>query len=237
VLADDLVPRPSGAAGSPRRSDLQVDWGNNPSFWFSVTRKSNNDVLFTTKGKKIVYENQFLEIVSALPEDYNLYGLGEHIHGLRLGNNYTATLYAADVGDPIDLNIYSSHPFYVDTRYFSKGHDGKRSYVSRSDSHGGPGKSGDDRNRGSVTSFSHGVYLRNAHGQDILLRPEGITWRSLGGAFEFFFFDGPTVFDVVREYQTSSTGLPAMQQYFGFGFHQCRWGYHNWTELQVSFVN
>jgi alpha-glucosidase len=27
-------------------------------------------------------------------------------------------------------------------------------------------------------------------------------------------------------------GLPAMQQYFGFGFHQCRWGYENWTVVE-----
>lgn len=30
----------------------------------------------------------------------------------------------------------------------------------------------------------------------------------------------------------SAVGLPAMQQYFTFGFHQCRWGYENWTRLQ-----
>ena len=30
----------------------------------------------------------------------------------------------------------------------------------------------------------------------------------------------------------SAIGLPAMQQYFTFGFHQCRWGYANWTQLQ-----
>jgi len=75
--------------------------GNDPSFWFSVTRQSTEDVLFSSKNTHLVYEDQFIEFASSLPEDYNLYGLGERIHGLRLGNNLTATIFAADVGDPI----------------------------------------------------------------------------------------------------------------------------------------
>ncbi|KAF2093517.1 glycoside hydrolase family 31 protein [Rhizodiscina lignyota] len=240
VLADNLVPKPptsSGGYGYGRSSDLKVDWGNSPSFWFSVTRESTNDILFSTKGNVIVYENQFLEIVSTLPEDYNLYGLGEHIHGLRLGNNYTATLYAADVGDPIDLNIYGSHPFYLDTRYYSKGSNGKHTYIPQGSWQSSNGGYVGHGSTSGTSSYSHGVYLRNAHGQDILLRPDSITWRTLGGAFEFYFYDGPSALDVTRQYQTSATGLPAMQQYFGFGYHQCRWGYANWTQLQEVVDN
>jgi hypothetical protein len=37
-----------------------------------------------------VYEDQFIEFASPLPENYNLYGLGEVIHGFRLGNNLTS---------------------------------------------------------------------------------------------------------------------------------------------------
>lgn len=77
-------------------SDLQFDWSNDPTFSFSVTRRSTGDVLFDTSESVLVYENQFIEFVSALPTDYNVYGLGERIHGLRLGNNFTATIYAAD---------------------------------------------------------------------------------------------------------------------------------------------
>jgi alpha-glucosidase len=86
-------------------SDLEFSWSNKPSFGFEVTRKSTNDVLFSTKGKKIVFENQFIEFASSLPENYNLYGLGESIHGFRLGNNYTKTFYAADAGATIDMYV------------------------------------------------------------------------------------------------------------------------------------
>jgi alpha-glucosidase len=200
-----------------------------PSFWFSVTRRSTGDVIFTTENTKLVFEDQFVEFVTSLPEDYNLSGLGERIHGLRLNNNLTATIYAADVGDPIDRNIYGSHPFYLDTRYFETDSNGKRSLYKRRDN----GSSGGS----SYESYAHGVYLRNTHGQEVLLRNESLTWRTLGGSIDLFFFYGPTQPEVTKQYQLSAIGLPKMESYWGFGYHQCRWGYRNWTELrEVRFA-
>ena len=86
-------------------SDLDFIWSNHPIFSFTVLRVSTGDVLFSTAGTKIVFENQFVEFASSLPENYNLYGLGETIHGLRLGNNFTKTIYAADAADPIDAYV------------------------------------------------------------------------------------------------------------------------------------
>jgi alpha-glucosidase len=210
LVPDEFVPRPQ-SEGSSGNLDLKFDWDNSPSFWFSVTRKSSGDVLFTTKGTKLVFENQFVEFVTSLPNDYNLYGLGERIHGLRLNNDFTATIYAADVGDPIDRNLYGSHPFYLETRYSQASNSSK----------GSPYK-----------SASHGVYYRNLHGMDVVLNPTKLTWRTLGGEIDLFFFNGPSQPEVTKQYQESAVGLPAMQQYWTFGYHQCRWGYRNWTELR-----
>jgi alpha-glucosidase len=210
LVPDEFIPRPQ-SEGSSGNLDLKFDWDNSPSFWFSVTRKSSGDVLFTTKGTKLVFENQFVEFVTSLPNDYNLYGLGERIHGLRLNNNFTATIYAADVGDPIDRNLYGSHPFYLETRYSQASNSSK----------GSPYK-----------SASHGVYYRNLHGMDVVLNPTKLTWRTLGGEIDLFFFNGPSQPEVTKQYQESAVGLPAMQQYWTFGYHQCRWGYRNWTELR-----
>lgn len=80
-------------------------------------------------------------------------------------------------------------------------------------------------------SNSHGVYLRNTHGQEVLLRNDGITWRTLGGSIDLYFFSGPSPPEVTKQYQLGAIGKPVMQQYFAFGYHQCRWGYSNWTEL------
>lgn len=107
IIPESVLTRP-GIEQADVISDLEFSWTNEPSFGFDVTRKSNKDVLFSTKGAKLVFENQFVEFKSSLPENYNLYGLGESIHAFRLGNNYTKTYYAADVGASVD--IYVKHP-------------------------------------------------------------------------------------------------------------------------------
>lgn len=103
-LDEHVVPRPladeNGALGDD--SDVEFTWSNDPSFGFMVTRKSTGDVLFDTVGSVLVYQNQFIEFVTALPDNYNLYGLGEHIQQLRLLPNATMTVYNADAADPID---------------------------------------------------------------------------------------------------------------------------------------
>jgi len=206
--------------------------GNEPSFWFNVGRRSTGDVIFTTQGSHLIYENQFVEFVNSLPEDYNLYGLGERIHGLRLNNNFTATIYAADVGDPIDRNLYGSHPFYLETRYFEKGGNGSRTPLKQSEMQQSNFGYESKPTGSKYESLSHGVYYRNTHGMEVVMKPDHLSWRTLGGAIDLFFYDGPSQPEVTKEYQKSAIGLPAMQQYWTFGFHQCRWGYRNWTELR-----
>ncbi|KAI9714568.1 MAG: hypothetical protein M1812_006373 [Candelaria pacifica] len=228
ILSENLVRKPTADGNTTTADDISFTWSNNPSFGFTVTRKSTSDTLFSTQGKKLVFENQFIEFASPLPENYNLYGLGETIDGLRLGNNRTKTMYAADVADPIDYNIYGSHPFYLDTRYYEvDSSSGNQTLVT----------SNQTSVSANYTSYSHGTFLRNAHPQEILLRAENITWRTLGGSIDLYFFAGPSVVEVTKSFQKDAVGLPAMQQYFTFGFHQCRWGYANWTELQQVVNN
>lgn len=76
------------------------------------------------------------------------------------------------------------------------------------------------------------MYLRNLHGQEPKLSSDRITWRTIGGSIDLFFYDGPTQPEVTKQYLKSLDAFPALQQYWSFGYHQCRWGYHNWTELR-----
>ncbi|KAK4251780.1 glycoside hydrolase [Corynascus novoguineensis] len=227
LLPEELVPRPSAREASLHgRNDLAVNWSNDPTFSFTVTREVTGDILFSTEGKILVYENQFIEFVSALPENYNLYGLGEVIHGFRLGNNFTRTLFAADVADAVDANIYGSHPVYLDTRYFTTDGSGKLTYVSDA-----------TEKTAEYVSYTHGVFLRNAHAQEVLLQSSGITWRTMGGSIDLYFYSGPKAADVIKSYQQSTIGLPAMQQYWTLGFHQCRWGYDSWAAMEEVVDN
>jgi alpha-glucosidase len=229
ILPEVLIPKPSieGRGSARFASDLDFTWSNTPTFSFTVTRQSTGDVLFTTNGTKLVFENQFIEIGTPLPENYNLYGLGEAMHGFRMGNDFTRSFWAADAGDPIDGNIYSNHPFYLDTRYFKVDpKTTKLTYVANATDASATYK-----------SYSHGVYLRNAHALEALMRPTNFTWRALGGNIDMYIYAGPTQKEITKEYQLSAVGLPAMQQYFTLGYHQCRWGYKNWTQLQEVVDN
>jgi alpha-glucosidase len=225
ILSPDLVDLPQQGVPDPEIEDidLQFSWSNDPSFSFTVVRKSTGDVLYDTRGSVLVYENQFIEFVTQLPENYNLYGMGERIHGLRLNNNFTATFFAADAGDPIDGNIYGNHPFYLDTRYYEVDEKtGAHTLVT----------SQETSSTSDYVGLSHGVYQRSAHPMEALMLPTNLTWRALGGSIDLYFFDGPNQEAVTKQYQTGVIGLPAMQSYWGFGFHQCRWGYKNWSETQ-----
>lgn len=84
-----------------------------------------------------------------------------------------------------------------------------------------------------TTRVAHAVYYRNAHAHEILLQPNTLVWRTLGGNVDLYFYAGPTVEETAKQYQTSTIGLPAMQQYWTFGYHQCRWGYNNWSETEA----
>ncbi|KXX75580.1 Alpha-glucosidase [Madurella mycetomatis] len=224
LLPEAIVPRPANDGqqqASASSSQLVVSWSNEPTFSFAVKRKDTGDTLFSTQGTVLVYEDQFIEFISPLPENYNLYGLGEVVRGFRLGNNLTRTIYAADVGNNIDANIYGSHPIYLDTRYFTTDDSGSLTYAADATD-----------KAAKYVSYTHGVFLRNAHGQEVLLRPSGITWRAIGGSVDLYFYSGPKAEDVIKAYQQTTVGLPAMQQYWTLGFHQCRWGYQNWSVLQ-----
>lgn len=205
ILSPDIVPAPEWDGHTTKStSDLQLSWTNDPTFQFTISRRTTGETLFSTLGHKIIYEDQFLELVTNMEQDYNVYGLAENIHGFRLGNNYTQTFWNIDAGNTVDGNVYGTFPWYQETRYGEE-----------------------DESR------SHGVYARNAHGQEWLLRENTITYRTLGGSFDFYFLSGQegdgssSAKETIRQFVRDCVGLPAMQQYWTFGFHQSRWGYEN----------
>ena len=205
LLASDLAPTPTLTESSDSSNDLRFDYSNSPSFQFKVSRKSSGEVIFDTIDTVIVFENQFLELKTSMVSNYNIYGLGEGTRSLRLPNTYTQTFwnnYNLTNDQLLDVNTHSTHPMYLETRY----------------------------NTGNSTS--HGVFARNAHGQDWVLKPDSLTYRTIGGSLELYFFSGPTAKDVISQYQAGVIGTPYIPAYWHLGFMQCRWGYQNWTNLQ-----
>ena len=216
------------AEGSDAASDQP--W----SFW--VERKSTGDVIFDTRAENIptytkginnvsgetkrnstampahplVFENQYLQISSALPEDANIYGLGEYVSGSfrRDPNETLQPFFTLDAGTPVDSNQYGYHPIYTEAR---RSKDGKLR--------------------------THAVYMQNTAGMDVLLRRGLIQYRAIGGTLDLRFFSGDeqetnSANTAISQY-VNFIGLPSLHPYWSYGFHLCRWGYNNVSDTKA----
>jgi alpha-glucosidase len=83
------IPPPAESVGNVT---YRFDYNESPfEFWVSRT---DGEILFDTRGFKLIFETQYIELTTNMEEDYNLYGLGEVIHSLKLHKNFTRTMWA-----------------------------------------------------------------------------------------------------------------------------------------------
>ncbi|KAJ5819276.1 glycoside hydrolase family 31 protein [Penicillium riverlandense] len=205
-IPNDLLAMPeSGKFSEPE--DLVFSMQQKP-FSFSVTRRSNGQVLFNTTGQTLVFETQYLRLRTSLPSNPNIYGLGESSDPFRHDSqNYSHVDWNS--GQPFmpqNSNLYGSYPIYYDHR----------------------GSNG-----------THAVYLHNSNGMKINLgvdTEEFLEYNTIGGVFDFYFLSGPTPKDVSVQF-AKIIGYPTLMPYWGFGFHQCRYGYQDTYETAAVVAN
>ena len=83
-----------------------------------------------------------------------------------------------------------------------------------------------------------GVLIFNSNAQDYKLdefenNQAMLTYRTLGGILDVFFFAGPRPEDVIRQYQTV-IGTPYMPPYWALGFQLCRYGYDTLDNMKAA---
>lgn len=105
-IPEDLVP----LAQSDELTDdcgMTFDMVQDP-FSFTVSRTTSGEVLFDTSGSQLVFESQYLRLRTNLPQDPNIYGVGESANSLRWNTtDYHQTLWNS--GEPFlpqDANLY-----------------------------------------------------------------------------------------------------------------------------------
>ncbi|PQE19191.1 glycosyl hydrolase family 31 protein [Rutstroemia sp. NJR-2017a BBW] len=203
-----VFPRPESSGTNPSKANIKFDYVKSP-FSFSIKRAKTGEVLFDTSAASIVFESQYLRLRTKLPSNPNLYGLGEHTDPLRLNTtNYIRTLWSRDAyGTPEGTNLYGNHPVYFEHR----------------------------------TGGTHGVLFMNSDGMDIMInntngKNQYLEYNTLGGVLDFYFMAGPTPIDLSQQY-AELVGLPAMMPYWGFGFHNCRYGYQDAYDVAEAVYN
>lgn len=203
-----VLGRPNGTS-TASNSSVHFSYVASP-FSFAVTRTGTNETLFNTSGSNLIFESQYVRLRTSLPDSPHLYGLGEHTDPFQLNTtNYTRTLWSRDAyGTPAGTNLYGNHPVYFDHR----------------------GAAG-----------THGVFLLSSSGMDIKINKtasEGqyLEYNAIGGIVDLYFVAGPSPTDVSKQY-AEVVGLPTMQPYFGWGFHQCKYGYRDVYEVAAVVAN
>jgi alpha-glucosidase len=211
-VPESVFPRPKVTSGiSPSKSAIKFTYTSSP-FSFKVIRTKGNEVLFSTGKHPLVFEPQYLRLATDLPQNPNIYGLGEHTDTFRLPtDNFTRTMWSRDAGGvPNGTNLYGNHPVYFEHR--------------TSGTHG------------VLLLSSNGMDIKiNSNSS---ANSSTLEYNVLGGVLDLYFLAGsPTSPTAVATQYASLAGLPAEVPYWSFGFHQCRFGYNNFIDVADVISN
>ena len=204
-VPSSVVSRPDSTTNSTATdASLQFVLVADP-FSFAIQRKKTNETIFNTSISELIFESQYLRLRTSLPTNPALYGFGEDTDPFRLNTtNYTRTLWSRDAYEiPPGTNLYGNHPIYFEHRV--------------------------------TNNETHGVFLLNSNGMDLKINNTAETgqyleYNTLGGIVDLYFLAGPSPVEVAQQY-SQVIGPPTMMPYWGFGFHQCRYGMQDVYEV------
>lgn len=216
-VPESLLPRPGGVFEGMANSEYVIsssteDPGNPFEMYISRTENgvATNELIFVL-SKMLVFQDQYLEFVLGTPTDTAaLFGVGESTRAIQqLQANATYTLWNTDIAAAVfDVGLYGTHPFLIQVS-----NTGKASGILFMNS--------------NAMEFS--VFNSDSMGNSV-----GV--QSTGGVIDLYVFAGPTPADVVKQF-LEVVGKPAMIPYWSLGFHNCKWGYVNTSEVVDVVAN
>lgn len=161
-------------------------------------------------SESLVFQDQYIQFVLNNPiEVLATYGFGESTRdSQQLQDGSVYTLWSSDTpAADFDKSLYGTHPFFVQV---------------------------------SSSGKAHGVLFLNNNAMELTVEGEGGAQRlgvqATGGIVEIYVFGGPTPEAVVRQY-LEVIGKPAMVPFWSLGFHNCRWGYPNISQVEEVVAN
>jgi alpha-glucosidase len=181
-------------------------------FSFKITRKATNEVIFDSSVGELIFSDYYLQFSTSLATQ-NVFGFGERNYKLNLGPDGTYSILTHD--SPLDIetgesghSTYGYHPVYL--------------------------------LREKSNAFSMGL-LRSSVGMDLVFeKGKKLTYKVMGGIIDLNFFLGGDAESapetVVKQYHSYLGGW-TLQPFWSFGFHQCRWGYQNVSQLEEVLGN
>ncbi|KAK3305943.1 glycosyl hydrolases family 31-domain-containing protein [Chaetomium strumarium] len=208
-IQEHVLPRPKSQNATAKAAALRFSFTEDP-FTFNVTRAATGEVLFDTSDSPLNFESQYVRLRTSLPQNPNLYGLGEHSDDFRLQTvGYTRTFWNAESPFiPNRANLYGSHPIYFDHR-------------------------GDSGTHGVFLRNANGMDVRIDHTES---GQQYLEYNAIGGVVDLYFLAGPEPASVSKQY-AEVVGLPAMMPYWSFGFHQCKYGWQTIEHVTEVIAN
>uniref|UniRef100_A0A8C5HXG7 alpha-glucosidase n=1 Tax=Gouania willdenowi TaxID=441366 RepID=A0A8C5HXG7_GOUWI len=186
---------------------------SNPSSPVSDTVEITHDpfalIVRRKENKKVLFDTRQTSLVfadqylqlTATLPSSNIYGLGEHVHR-HYRHDVNWRTWPIFTRDGMD-NLYGHYPFFMCM---------------------------DEGNAANGKAF--GVFLMNSNAMEVTLQPApAITYRAIGGIFDFYIFFGDTPEQVVQEF-LELIGRPVIPPYWSLGFQISRWDYGSLAEVK-----
>ncbi|KAJ1668223.1 hypothetical protein IW140_000473 [Coemansia sp. RSA 1813] len=112
-----VIPLDEGNNMQQKRSRLKFDCFQDPTTGFGFKVARGGEVIFDTSGHPLIFEDQYIEVTSRLPNNANIYGLGEAPDYFRRDpDNTIKTLWNREAAGEFGKNAYGSHTIYMELR-------------------------------------------------------------------------------------------------------------------------